>query len=178
MSEATGRPDRSVDRVHVDQIIEEFRDLDPREKLESLVDYAAGLPPLDEDHRLRMAAGENRIHECQTPVHLWIGLRDDRIDLTAAVAPEAPTVKGFVAILREILQGRPMEAIGDVPDDFLERLGLVEVLGILRSRGLRAILARVKRGVAAAKPLSKEESRPAAPAPGPGIDPNHQGRGV
>lgn len=131
----------------VGRIVDEFADLDAREKLESLVDFAAQLPPLDDDHRMRMAAGENRIHECQTPVHLWVTCRHNLIDLTASVAPEAPTVKGFVAILRDILQGQPTDAIHDVPDDLVERLGLADVLGILRSRGLRAILARVRRGV-------------------------------
>jgi cysteine desulfuration protein SufE len=162
MSGAMGGVERGVERI-----VGEFGDLDPREKLESLVDYAAGLPPLDDVHRLRMAAGENRVHECQTPVYLWTSLREGRIDLVAAVAPEAPTVKGFVAILREILQDQPACAAAEVPDDLIERLGLADVLGILRSRGLRAILARVKRGAAEAMEHSPEAkpSTDADPSP-------------
>jgi sulfur transfer protein SufE len=34
----------------------------------------------------------------------------------------------------------------------LERMGLADVLGILRSRGLRAILARIKRELAGTTP--------------------------
>jgi sulfur transfer protein SufE len=36
----------------------------------------------------------------------------------------------------------------------LERMGLADVLGILRARGLRAILARVKRELAGKIPAS------------------------
>ena len=35
-----------------------------------------------------------------------------------------------------------------LPEDILERMGLADVLGILRSRGLRAMIARVRRGFA------------------------------
>lgn len=137
----------STSAESVSRIIEEFSDLDSREKLESLVDYASGLPAVDDEQQRQMAAGEHRVHECQTPVFLWTSVTSGRIDLAADVAPEAPTVKGFVAILRDILQDQPAAAVDDLPDDFIERLGLADVLGILRSRGLRAILARVKRGV-------------------------------
>lgn len=70
--------------------------------------------------------------------------------LVAEVAPEAPTVKGFVAILADAINGRPVSEAAAIPDDILERMGLADVLGILRARGLRAILARVKRELAAA----------------------------
>jgi sulfur transfer protein SufE len=37
-----------------------------------------------------------------------------------------------------------------IRDDLLERMGLAQVLGILRTRGLRAILGHIKRGLLAA----------------------------
>jgi cysteine desulfuration protein SufE len=131
------------------EVVTEFADLDAREKLEMLVDYAAGLEPLDAEHIARKAASEGRIHECQTPVYLWAETAaDGTARLVAEVAPEAPTVKGFVAILAEAVRGRPVTEAAMIPDDFLESIGLADVLGILRSRGLRAITARVKRGFA------------------------------
>ena len=134
-------------RSRLAEAVEEFADLDAREKLELLVEYAAGLPPLDPEHEARKAASEGRIHECQTPVFLWPEATPDAgARLVADVAPEAPTVKGFVAILVAAVAGRPATEAADIPDDLLERMGLDDVLGILRSRGLRAITARVKRG--------------------------------
>ena len=131
----------------LEELVEEFGDLDGREKLELLVEYASGLPPLPPEYAARKAASEGRIHECQTPVFLWPERADDgSAHLVADVAPEAPTVKGFVAILAEAINGRPVAEVDELPEDFAERIGLGEVLGMLRSRGLRAITQRVKRG--------------------------------
>jgi cysteine desulfuration protein SufE len=135
-------------RGRLEAIIGEFADLDSREKLELLVDFANGLPPLPAAYEARKAAEDRRVHECQTPVFLWTETHDGTARLVAEVAPEAPTVKGFVAILVEALDGRPVAEAAAIPDDMLERMGLAEVLGILRARGLRAIVARVKRGLA------------------------------
>jgi cysteine desulfuration protein SufE len=129
-------------------IIGEFADLDSREKLELLLDFAAGLPPLSAEHQARKGTEDRRVHECQTPVFLWAEATDGNARLIAEVAPEAPTVKGFVAILADAINGRPVAEAVTLPDDMLERMGLADVLGILRSRGLRAILARVKRELA------------------------------
>lgn len=134
-------------RARIDGVVAEFADLDGREKLELLVEYAAGLPPLPADYEAKKAAAEGRIHECQTPVFMWMTTEaDGGASLLADVAPEAPTVKGFVAVLRGVVAGRPATEVADIPDDLVERIGLGDVLGMLRARGLRAITARVKRG--------------------------------
>ena len=134
--------------TRLDRIIGEFADLDAREKLELLVDFANGLPPLPPEYEDRK--GNARIHECQTPVFLWTEVEQGMSRVVAEVAPEAPTVKGFVAILAAAVNGLPATEAAAIPEDLLEQLGLAEVLGILRSRGLRSITARIKRGLAAA----------------------------
>jgi len=137
-------------RSRIEGVVAEFADLDGREKLELLVEYAAGLPPLPADYEARKAAAEGRIHECQTPVFLWTTTdTDGGASLVADVAPEAPTVKGFVAVLRGVVAGRPVAEVAGIPDDLVEQIGLADVLGMLRARGLRAITARIKRGFAA-----------------------------
>jgi len=135
-------------RERLDELVGEFADLDAREKLELLVDFANGLPPLTADYQARKAIEDRRVHECQTPVFLWMESTDGSARLTAEVAPEAPTVKGFVALLAEAINGRPTADVAAISDDVLDRMGLADVLGILRTRGLRAIVARVKRGFA------------------------------
>lgn len=132
----------------LDAIVGEFADLDGREKLELLVDFANGLPPLTPEYEARKKAEDRRVHECQTPVFLWTEAEDGRAKLTAEVAPEAPTVKGFVAILAEAVNGRPIADVAALSDEFLDRMGLIDILGMMRARGLRAIVARVKRGFA------------------------------
>ncbi|MEI6256335.1 MAG: SufE family protein [Planctomycetota bacterium] len=130
------------------EIIGEFADLDGREKLELLLDFAAGLPPLPPEYQARKVTEDRRVHECQTPVFLWPEVEEGTARLLAEVAPEAPTVKGFVAILATAINGRPVTEAVALPEDVLERMGLADVLGILRSRGLRAILSRIKRELA------------------------------
>jgi cysteine desulfuration protein SufE len=137
-------------REKVEEIVGEFADLDGREKLELLVDYANGLPPLPAAYEARKAVEDRRVHECQTPVFLWTECDEGRARLVAEVAPEAPTVKGFVAILAAAVNGRPAEEVAEIPDDLLDRIGLAPVLGILRARGLQAITVRIKRGLTAA----------------------------
>lgn len=132
----------------LDELIGEFADLDAREKLELLVDFAHGLPPLSAEHEARKTVEDRRVHECQTSVFLWTEGTTDAAQLVAEVAAEAPTVKGFVAILADAINGRPVADVAAISDDMLERMGLADVLGILRTRGLRAIVARVKRGFA------------------------------
>ncbi len=131
----------------LDAIIAEFADLDGREKLELLVDFARGMPPLSPEYEQRKAAEDRRVHECQTPVFLWMESDAGLARLVAEVAPEAPTVKGFVAILAEAVAGRPLAEASALGEDILERMGLTEILGMMRSRGLHAIVSRVRKGL-------------------------------
>lgn len=129
----------------IDRIVDEFVDLDGREKLELLLDFAGRLPPLSADYQARKQQEDRRVHECQTAVFLWPEVSGGSMSLVAEVAEEAPTVKGFVALLAEAVAGRPQAEANELADDLLDRIGLAEVLGMLRSRGLRAIVGRVRR---------------------------------
>lgn len=141
----------------IDAIVEDFSDLEGREKLELLLEFAARLPPLPPHITARRASGDHRVHECQTPVYLWPELGGDGAKLHAEVASEAPTVMGFVAILAEAVDGRPLDEVLLLQDDLLERMGLAQILGILRTRGLRAIVGHVKRGLLAASNPSEKD---------------------
>ena len=63
---------------------------------------------------------------------------------------EAPTVRGFVSLLMEGLNGATVEEVLGVPNDLIDRLGLPEILGMLRVRGLNGVLHRIKAEVARA----------------------------
>ncbi len=128
----------------LDQIVEEFVDLDGREKLELLLDFANRLQPLSDEYAAKKTTEDRRVHECQTSVFLWPEISNGSMNLVAEVAEEAPTVKGFVAILAEAVASRPQPEAQELPEDLLEKMGLADVLGMLRSRGLRAIVSRVR----------------------------------
>ena len=142
----------------LDQIIDEFAELDPRERLELLAEFADNLPPLPPRYQAEKDRGDHRVHECQTPVFLWVELIDGRVQVYADVAPEAPTVKGFVNILVEAFNGTTVDEALTVPTDLLQRLGLAQVLGMMRLPGLQAVLNHIRRLTVAA---ASNAARPA-----------------
>jgi cysteine desulfuration protein SufE len=133
----------------LDEIVEELRDADRQDRIELLIDLAKNLPPLPE--RLeRLKDAEHRVVECQSPVFLFVETDGDRVKLFADAPIEAPTVRGFVALLVEGLDGATVGEIVGVPNDLIERAGMPEILGMLRVRGLSGVLRRLKAEVARA----------------------------
>ena len=48
----------------IDSIVEDFADLEGREKLELLLEFAARLPALPPHIASQRASGDHRVHEC------------------------------------------------------------------------------------------------------------------
>ncbi|WZO96154.1 SufE family protein [Isosphaeraceae bacterium EP7] len=127
----------------LDEIVSELGGADRQERIELLIDFARNLPPLPAklDH---MKDAAHRVEECQSPVYLFVELHGDRIEFHADAPIEAPTVRGFVAILVEGLKEATIEDVLSIPNDLIERIGLPEILGMLRVRGLHGVLGRLK----------------------------------
>ena len=133
----------------LDAIINELSGADRQERIELLIDFAKNLPPLP-DRLEQLKDAQHRVEECQSPVFLFVETEGDRVQLHADAPIEAPTVRGFIAILVEGLNGATVEEILSVPGDLIERIGLPEILGMLRVRGLSGVLSRLKKEVARA----------------------------
>ena len=99
------------------------------------------------DRLEQLKDAEHRVEECQSPVFLFVETDGATVSLHADAPIEAPTVRGFVAILVEGLDGATVEEILAVRPDLIERIGLPEILGMLRVRGLSGILGRLKKEV-------------------------------
>ena len=56
----------------LDTLIPRFKAADRTTRLETLLDYSRKLPPLPDRYQLEKERGEHRVHECQTPVFLWV----------------------------------------------------------------------------------------------------------
>jgi len=127
----------------VDLFAEAPRDL----RLEALLEYSRGLPPLPprlQGHREAM----EQVVECQTPFFLASEVGDDhRVQIWFDAPPEAPTTRGFAGILHEGLNGLTAGEVLGVPDDAPYRFGLSEAVSPLRLRGMVAMLSRIKRQV-------------------------------
>jgi cysteine desulfuration protein SufE len=133
----------------LETIIPRFKAADRSTRLETLLDYSRKLPPLPERLEAEKDRGDHRVHECQTPVFLWVELEDGKVHIHADVPRESPTVRGFISLLARTLEGAAPEDVARIPDDLLDQLGLSETLGMTRTQGLTAILQRIKRSVAA-----------------------------
>ena len=134
-----------VDKL--DELKHEFAEMDVRDRLETLLDYSDNFPKLPERFVKRREAGENRVHECQTPVYLWVEVVDGRVGIYADVPRDSPTVRGFIGLLIDMLSAARPDEVQVMKPTLLTDLGLIEALGMVRMRGLSAILRRIKTAV-------------------------------
>ena len=130
------------------EIVEEFATAPREVVLEMLLEFSDAMPPLPAD--LAGHDGMEQVPECQTQFFLKATVRpDDTVETWFDCPPEAPTTRAFAGILAEGLAGASPAEILAVPDDLYARMGLAHAISPLRIRGGSAILARLKRQVAA-----------------------------
>jgi cysteine desulfuration protein SufE len=125
------------------EVVSDFAEVQGQDKLKLLLEFADELPELPAD--LETAAMEP-VPECQSPLFLHVDASDPgRVRLYFSAPAEAPTTRGFAAILAAGLDGQSVDDILAVPDDFYSELGLAALISPLRLRGMAAMLARIKR---------------------------------
>ncbi len=127
------------------EIINEFRDVTPRERLDYLLEYAMGLPDLP-DRLLAQKDEMEQVHECQTPVFLHSELNGG-VEFFFDIPRESPTVRGYASILKEGLDHASPTDVLSTPDDVYLLLGLQEAITPQRLRGLHALMLYMKKQV-------------------------------
>ncbi len=128
-------------------VVDDFTFLEERDRLQLLLEFSEQLPALDPRF------GENpelleRVEECQSPVFIAVEGNPVRIQLHFSAPQEAPTTRGFASVLNAALNGQSAQEILELPDDFPSMLGLDRLISPLRVRGMRGMLARIKRKTA------------------------------
>src|ERR671928_343927 len=103
----------------LEALIPRFKAADRTTRLETLLDYSRKLPPLPPRYEEEKARGDARVHECQTPVFLWVEVENGQVHIHADVPRESPTVRGFISLLARTLEGAAPEDVARVPDDLL-----------------------------------------------------------
>lgn len=126
------------------EIVEEFGLMPDAEKLQLLLEYSEGLPEIPAKF------GENpelmeRVEECQAPVFIAVEGNESAVELYFSAPREAPTTRGFAAVLHAALNAKTAQEIIDLDDDFPGQLGLEKLISPLRVRGMRGMLFRIKR---------------------------------
>lgn len=134
--------------VPLAEVVSEFAEMAGEDKLRLLLEFADDLPALPA--ALSEAAMEP-VPECQSPLFLHVDAGDpQRVRLFFSAPAEAPTTRGFAAILAAGLDEQPAADILAVPEDFYAELGLAALISPLRLRGMSAMLTRIKRRLRAA----------------------------
>lgn len=129
--------------ARLQEIVEDFNYCQGQEKLEYLLEMAQqleALPARLEDQRDSM----EEVHECMSPVFMAAEKQDGRLTYHFDIPPEAPTVRGFAAILQQGLNGATPAQVLAVPNEFYLQMGLQNVLSGQRLNGIGAILAHMK----------------------------------
>jgi len=134
------------------ELVEDFSEVGPKDRLELLLELSRELPPLPERYA-DAADTMEQVPECQSPLFLAVEVDAAAEDASRPVhlffsaPPEAPTTRGFASIMHTGLDGQPAAEVLAVPDDFYTALGLGQAVSPLRLRGMSAMLARIKNQV-------------------------------
>ena len=138
---------RATLHPRLQEIVDDFRDVPDKDRLQLLLEFSQELPALPEryaGHRDRMEP----VPECQTPLFLAVEVEpDEAVHLYFDAPAEAPTTRGFAAILHAGLDGLDADEVLATPPEFSSQLGLAELVSPLRLRGMAAMLSRIKRQV-------------------------------
>lgn len=125
----------------------DFAELPVSERLNLLLEFSETLPEIPtrlKDHPDLL----ERVVECQSPVFLTVEVDDGVANIFITAPKESPTTRGFAGILHHLLNGLGVAEVLNASDDIPDSLSLSEAVSPLRIRGMRGMLARIKRQVA------------------------------
>lgn len=130
----------------VSSLIQDFNDLEIQDRLNLLLEFSDNLPELPQRYQDHPDLLE-RVEECQSPIYLFVEVNEKKVNLFFSAPPEAPTTRGFASILHSVIDGLSVSETLEVDDDFPAKIGLADAVSPLRMRGMRGMLARIKRQV-------------------------------
>jgi len=127
--------------MNIDEVVDNFGLFeDWEDRYRYLIDLGGRLPPMDE----ALKTEETRVRGCMSQVWMVMGWdKDHRLSLLAD--SDAQIVKGLIAVLRAIFQGRTAEEIAITDIDLIfGKLGLDQHLSPNRRNGFYAMVERIR----------------------------------
>jgi cysteine desulfurase/selenocysteine lyase len=126
-----------------DELIDLFDFLgDWNERYQQVIEMGGQLLPMPANLKIEA----NRVHGCQSTVHLFARKRpasEDRVDFIAD--SDADIVRGLIAILEKLFAGQSArEILAFDVEAFLKRLGLDQALTMGRRNGLASMIQRIR----------------------------------
>lgn len=123
-----------------EEIIAEFEVLgeDKESTIYYIMELGGQLPQFPEDERIE----ENIIKGCQSKVWLTTREEGDRIQYLAD--SNTDITKGLISLLIRVLSGRTPQEILKADLDFIDKIGMGNIIGSQRSNGLAAMIKQMK----------------------------------
>lgn len=126
----------------LEEIFEEFADLDRQDQSLYLLELGDGLPELPDDAR----TDENKVHGCQSQVWLITDVEgaDETARFNIVADSDSNIVRGLIAILEASYNGKTAREILEYDiDAVFQRLNLQQHITPQRRNGLRGMVDRV-----------------------------------
>lgn len=123
-----------------DEIIEEFSFLgeDRESTIFYIMELGQKLPELEKKYKVE----QNIIKGCQSKVWLTADLEGNRIIYKADSNTEI--TKGLISLLIRVLSGQKIDDILNANLDFIQKIGMGQIIGSQRSNGLVAMIKQMK----------------------------------
>jgi cysteine desulfuration protein SufE len=122
------------------EIVDEFDILgeDRESTIYYIMELGGNLPPFPEDEKIE----ENIIKGCQSKVWLATRVEDNKVIYLADSNTEI--TKGLISLLIRVLSGRRPEEVVKADLNFIDRIGMGNIIGSQRSNGLAAMIKQMK----------------------------------
>ncbi len=122
------------------EIVQEFDILgDDREStIYYIMELGNKLPPFPEEEKVE----ENIIKGCQSKV--WLTTQTDGNRVIYMADSNTDITKGLISLLIRVLSGRKPEEIVNSDLNFIDRIGMGNIIGSQRSNGLNAMIKQMK----------------------------------
>jgi cysteine desulfuration protein SufE len=122
------------------EIADEFEILgDDREStIYYIMELGGNLPPFPEEEKTE----DNIIKGCQSKVWLTTRVEDNKVIYLAD--SNTDITKGLISLLIRVLSGRRPEEVVKAELNFIDRIGMGNIIGSQRSNGLAAMIKQMK----------------------------------
>ncbi len=128
----------SIDKQQ-DDIVRRFQSIgDPLSQYEYLIEFASKLEPMDENSK----TDENLVKGCQSKAWLSLENRDGFLRMQAA--SDTLIIRGVLYLLREVLDGKPLQDVAAATIYFPEKADIVATFSSSRRSGVKSLIATIQ----------------------------------
>lgn len=130
--------DKTIKEIE-DQIADEFSFFESwQDRYEYIIELGKKLKGFSEEKRI----DDNKVKGCQSSV--WLVTDEENGNIIFKADSDSTIVKGLIALLVRVLNGRTPDEIINAKLDFIAKTGLQQHLAQTRANGLAAMIKQMK----------------------------------